>query len=167
MRHTHFYIISFLLLFLFISCSSDPTYPESYYKTQELIEKYGNIVKGSWHRQHISDNIMLFEQLHLNGDNTLTGYVKWQMRKKVTIDGNKTWTDWDTIADDSLKGTWRLQWHNGTDYIIFTTNSLRPHDIVWTQQAELYYATDKSLHIHSSISGKPVEYAKGTAEIDF
>ena len=160
-------IIWFLLPLILFSCSSDPKYPESHYKTLELIDKYGSIVKGSWHRQHISDNQMLFEQLHLNGDSTMTGYVKWLARKKVSVEGKETWTDWDTIADDSLKGTWRLQWHNGTDYIIFMTKSLKPHDIVWTQQAELYFATDKTLHIYSSISAKPVEYIRGIAEIDF
>lgn len=167
MRNTHFYIYYFLVIFSFISCSSDPEYPESHYKTLELIDKYGSIVKGDWHRQYISDNQMLFEQLHLKGDSTMTGYVKWLARKKVSVEGKETWTDWDTIANDSLKGTWRLLWHNGTDYIIFTTNSLKPHNIVWTQQAELYYATDQSLQIHSSISGKPVEYTRGTTDADF
>lgn len=134
--------ISFLLLFavsiLFVGCGKDAPISEDELKTNELRDKYNNKIVGSWWQEKQNESVRLFELLTFSSDGNLTGYVKKQTRRKVNVDKQEVWTDWETSEDSALQGNWSLLWKDGKSYLYLyaTINNDKdfPYSVVWYGQ---------------------------------
>lgn len=103
-----------LVAMAFASCSSEPEWadPEAHEKTEQLREQYTPLIVGTWHYEKSLDMQRAFEQLTFNADGTFSGIRKWQVRQRVTIDGEEQYTDWENMPDENgtFTGTWSLKW---------------------------------------------------------
>ena len=103
-----------LVVLAFDSCGSDePQWadPEAHEKTEQLRKQYGPLMVGTWHYEKVGEKQRFFEQLTFKNDGTFMGMRKWQTRKLVTIDGDKRYTDWETLnLSGTFTGTWSLSY---------------------------------------------------------
>lgn len=103
-----------MTVFLLMSCSHEPKWAdeEEHDKTEQLFQKYGKLIIGTWHYERTSEKHRFFEKLTFMADGTLTGSRKWQMRELVTVDGKETYTDWEDLdmGNGTFSGHWSLGW---------------------------------------------------------
>ncbi|MCM1078952.1 MAG: hypothetical protein NC344_05110 [Bacteroidales bacterium] len=79
-------------------------------ETKDLRELYAGKVQGSWMSVLEAELTYLEQRYTFGGDGRVDGHVMLKSRKRVMVEGESLLTDWETVVDDDVTGTWDLRY---------------------------------------------------------
>lgn len=102
---------------LTLSCNDldpKPVLSKYHEEDMELNDKFFNKACGKWYNEKENDKLKAYESLELTSDKRCVYTLKTCSRKIVKINGVDTYTDWETVYDETEEGTWELKYSDMT-----------------------------------------------------
>lgn len=147
-RHISYILLLSIIVF-FQSCSKEelPQDDTQSQETRTLRELYSRSIHGHWSSANESQYFFLAQEYNFLNDSVFEGHVLLKKRDSLIVDGQKAFTEWDTIVNTKFNGTWDLRYLSSTG-----KNSLCLHprsDYAFNRSTEFYGVNDSVLEIQS------------------